>query len=247
MAEATSQKVLFFAYFDKKPQFDLPEESYGHTMLFCLKSGAFRYKIGNSPWYDAKENAIVLCPPGIPFYREATEPLSLLVAKLDMPDCVLPEAPVYCTDPRIQSDIAQLTKKGFTFAQNPDEKTCHYVLDLWYAATDSQDCKKRPLQEVYDYICANFCEDISINDIAQRYAYTAPRLIALFNKHYGAPPKSIISHNRIAKAQELLLQTDLSVGEISLTCGYEDTLYFSRIFSKYCGCSPSQFRKQETL
>ena len=247
MAEDTSPKVLFFAYFDKKPQFDLPEESYGHTMLFCLKSGAFRYKIGNTPWYDAKENAIVLCPPGVPFYREATEPLSLLIAKLNVPDCTLPQAPVYCTDPRVQSDIERLTEKGFAFTQSPDEKTCHYVLDLWYAATESLHRTKRPLQEVYDYICSHFCEDISINDMAQRYGYTAPRLIALFNKHYGAPPKNIILRNRITKAQGLLLQTDLPVGDVSLACGYEDTLYFSRIFSKYCGCSPSQFRKQETV
>lgn len=247
MAENISPQVLFFAYFDKKDQFDIPQESYGSTVLFCLKSGAFRYKIGNSPWYTAKENAIVLCPPGIPFYRETVEPVSLLMAKLDVPDGTLPETPVYCADPRVQSDIARLTKKGFAFTQNPDEKTCHYVLDLWYAATESLVNATRPLQDVYDYICNHYCEEISINELAQRHGCSAPRLIALFNKHYGAPPKNIILRNRIAKAQKLLLQTDLSVGEISLECGYEDTLYFSRIFSKYCGCSPSQFRKQETV
>ena len=247
MAENVAPQVLFFGYFDKKLRFEMPQEIYTNTVLFCLKSGAFRYKIGNSPWYTAKENAIVLCPPGVPFYREATEPLSLLMAKLDVPDCVLPEVPVYCTDPRVQSDIERLTEKGFAFTQSPDEKTCHYVLDLWYAAIESLHRTKRPLQEVYDYICSHFCEDISINDMAQRYGYTAPRLIALFNKHYGAPPKNIILRNRIVKAQGLLLQTDLPVGDISLACGYEDTLYFSRIFSKYCGCSPSHFRKQETV
>ena len=247
MAENTSPKVLFFAYYDKKLQFDIPQESYAHTMLFCLKSGAFRYKIGNSPWYTAKEKAIVLCPPDVPFYREATEPFSLLMARLDVPECTLPEAPIYCADPRVQSDIDRLTEKGFVFTQSPDEKTCHYVLDLWYAATENLSKAKRPLQEVYDYISSHFCQEISINDLAQRYGYSAPRLITLFNKHYGAPPKNIILRNRIMKAQELLLQTDLSVGEISLECGYEDTLYFSRIFSKYCGCSPSQFRKQETI
>ncbi|MBR3979059.1 MAG: helix-turn-helix transcriptional regulator [Oscillospiraceae bacterium] len=247
MAENAAPQVLFFAYFDCKPQFDFPQESYGHTVLFCLKSGAFRYKIGNGPWYVAKENAIVLCPPGVPFFREALGPVSLLMAKLDASACVLPEAPVYCTDPRVQSDIAHLTEKGFAFTYNPEEKICHYVRDLWYAATENPGNGRRPLQEVYDYICSHFCEDISINELAQKYGYTAPRLIALFNKHYGAPPKNIILRNRIIKAQGLLLQTDLSVGEISLACGYEDTLYFSRIFSKYCGCSPSQFRKQETI
>ena len=247
MVEDTSPKVLFFAYFDKKSQFDIPQESYSNTVLFCLKRGAFRYKIGNGLWHTAKENAIVLCPPNVPFCREATEPVSLLMAKLDAPACILPEAPVYCADPRVQSDIDRLTEKGFAFTQSPEEKVCHYVLDLWYAAMEGSGNTKRPLQEVYDYICSHYREDISINDIARRYGYTAPRLIALFNKHYGAPPKNIILRNRIMKAQELLLQTDLSVGEISLECGYEDTLYFSRIFSKYCGCSPSQFRKQETL
>lgn len=247
MADVSLQ-VLSFAYFDNLSQFVSPREVFDNTVLFCVKSGAFRYQFNDSPWYTAQENAIVLCPPGVSFFKETLEPVSLLMARLTVaPEFPLPQAPFYSDTCRVQEDIDALTGDGFTFTHTPNDKLCHYILDLWHTATGYLPSKKAPLQEAYDYICTHFCQDISINDMAQHYGYTTPRLIALFNKHYGAPPKNIILRNRITKAQGLLLQTNLSVGEISLKCGYEDTLYFSRIFSKYCGCSPSQFRKQECI
>ncbi len=249
MQNFSNFSISFFAYFDKKEQFARPQDTYETNVLFALKHGSFRYKIGNSDWYIAKENAIVLCPSGMPFYREMIEPTSLLMAKFTVDaNIALPLAPIYSPEnARVQGDMEALCGNGFVFTDTPDAKICHYMADLWYTATADLLTKKLPLHEAYDYICTHFWEDISINAMAQNYGYTPPRLITLFNKHYGAPPKNIISNLRIEKARRLLLQSDLSVGEIAQQCGYEDTLYFSRIFSKYCGLSPSQFRKKESL
>ena len=241
--------VRFFAYFDHKTDFSAEKSIYDTYVLFCVVKGSFRYKLADADWQTAEENSIVILKPGIPVYKEILEPLSLIVAKLHTEDAqALPAMPIVSAElARIQKDISVLTKNGFAYTNCPDEETCHYVLDLWYACTAAANRNQTPLQGTYDYICAHFCEDISIQDLAKSCGYTPPRFIAIFNKHYGAPPKNIILQKRILKAQQLLLQTDLSVGEISLQCGYEDALYFSRIFSKYCGLSPAQFRKSESI
>ena len=242
-------RVAFFACFNNKTAFAASEQAYEDYMLFCVDRGSFRYKIGEGDWHIAKESSIVILKPGIPVFKEVLEPLSLIIAKLHTEETFsFSEAPFISADLlRIRENISALTKNGFAYTDAPDEETCHYIMDLWYAACSALEKQQTPLQATYDYLCKHFCEDISIQALAKSCGYTPPRFIAIFNKHYGAPPKNIILQKRILKAQQLLLQTDLSVGEISLECGYEDALYFSRIFSKYCGVSPAQFRKIDNI
>jgi len=52
---------------------------------------------------------------------------------------------------------------------------------------------------------------------------------------------------RIQKAQNLLLETSLNLQKIAEMCGYENDFYFSRIFKKKVGLSPSQFRKMNQI
>lgn len=58
-----------------------------------------------------------------------------------------------------------------------------------------------------------------------------------------SPYKFILSL-RIDEAKELLLFSSMSINEISEQIGFADSSYFSRIFRKYTGCSPSDWRKR---
>lgn len=57
-------------------------------------------------------------------------------------------------------------------------------------------------------------------------------------------PAQYILSLRISNAQSLLENTSYNVTEISNIVGYENPLYFSRVFKKQCGMSPSEFRRQ---
>ena len=67
--------------------------------------------------------------------------------------------------------------------------------------------------------------------------------IRAFQAENGITPKAYLARVRINNARELLLHTDMKVGEVGKLCGYGDPLYFSRMFRKAMGVSPSEYRR----
>lgn len=90
-------------------------------------------------------------------------------------------------------------------------------------------------------------EDLSVNDsieeIASIYKMTPEHFIRSFKALYGTTPQNYRIESRLSKAKNLLDSTSLSVLSISEICGYRDPYYFSRLFKKHVGKSPSEYRK----
>ena len=90
----------------------------------------------------------------------------------------------------------------------------------------------------------SFTQDISIEEYARRQHMSISWFIRCFKQYMGMTPMQYITSIRINKARELLKNTNCSVQEISTLSGYENPLYFSRIFRKQTGLSPSRYRKE---
>ena len=86
-------------------------------------------------------------------------------------------------------------------------------------------------------------EGSSITDIATMYNMTPPHFIRSFKSEYGVTPNEYRQNYRIFQAINLLMTTNLSVCVISEQCGFNDQFYFSRIFKKRTGVSPTAYRK----
>ena len=56
------------------------------------------------------------------------------------------------------------------------------------------------------------------------------------------PPIDYFLHLKMQKACQLLFSQDMKIKQVALQLGYEDQYYFSRIFKKYMGMSPEQYR-----
>ena len=94
---------------------------------------------------------------------------------------------------------------------------------------------------IIDY---NFNTDISVNALAEKLQINISHLSRLFTNKMGISPKQYILNKKIDRAIELLTSTNASVKEISNSVGIEDQLYFSRIFKKKTGFSPSEYKNK---
>jgi transcriptional regulator GlxA family with amidase domain len=64
----------------------------------------------------------------------------------------------------------------------------------------------------------------------------------VFKKQFGVSPLYYVIQKRVALAGAMLTETDLSMKEVAAAVGYDDPYYFSRIFRKVAGASPTQYR-----
>ena len=95
------------------------------------------------------------------------------------------------------------------------------------------------------YFNDNYNRDIHIEEYAASRGMSVSWFIRNFKKYTGTTPMQFVKSIRITNAQMLLETTNYAVNEISRIVGYDNPLYFSRLFRKQKGCSPSQFRKKE--
>lgn len=97
--------------------------------------------------------------------------------------------------------------------------------------------------EVMQYLQCHYNEDINLNQIASSLHYSPSYLTKIFYQQYETTPNKYIITLRMQKAQQLLSRNpELSVRQIGETVGYPEQGYFSRIFKKYVGMSPLEYR-----
>lgn len=68
-----------------------------------------------------------------------------------------------------------------------------------------------------------------------------------FKKEYNNSPTNYINNRRVEKAKELLMFTEMSIGDIAFEIGLQDSLYFTRLFKSKTGIPPSKYRSEKLL
>ena len=97
------------------------------------------------------------------------------------------------------------------------------------------------------YIDRNYTdENISLDSVAVASNISANYLSALFSQKVGLSFVEYITKKRMARARQLLRNTSKRSGEIAVDIGYKDPRYFSFVFKKKHGCTPSQYRNGES-
>ncbi|OOF69822.1 DNA-binding transcriptional regulator AraC [Rodentibacter caecimuris] len=98
---------------------------------------------------------------------------------------------------------------------------------------------------VCDLILENLSQNWSVEYFANRVFLSESRLSHLFKESLGVGLIQWREQQRINEAKKLLYFSSLPVHKIAKSLGYEDSLYFSKIFKKHTALSPSQFRVGE--
>lgn len=106
------------------------------------------------------------------------------------------------------------------------------------------DTSSDKINEAVTFITANYNTEVNIIELATSCNLSRSRFMYLFKEQTGMAPHIYQQTLRIKNSITLLTSTKLSVAEIGAQCGYQDPLYFSRIFKKYVGVSPREYREQ---
>lgn len=98
-----------------------------------------------------------------------------------------------------------------------------------------------------EYISNEFSRSISIQKLAKHLGVSVCWLNLNFKIYTGLTPMQYAINMRLAHSKELLRTTDYTITEIAQLCGYEDSLYFSRLFKKHTDFSPREYRNRYSL
>ncbi|MGG1515598.1 AraC family transcriptional regulator [Paenibacillus oryzisoli] len=101
--------------------------------------------------------------------------------------------------------------------------------------------------KVCAYIQEHAHESLTLEKLAAHVYLSSSHFSYLFRKEMGQPPSQYLRNHRIQMSEELLVQTDLPINEISRRVGYNELSEFSRAFRHAAGISPQAYRKQMRL
>jgi two-component system, response regulator YesN len=101
------------------------------------------------------------------------------------------------------------------------------------------------MQLLLDYIHAHYTESLTLTEVAKAFHFNPSYLSTFFASHNPEGFNEYLNKIRVEKASELLRGGEASISEISGMVGYSDHSYFTKVFKKRTGLSPSQYRIQQ--
>lgn len=110
--------------------------------------------------------------------------------------------------------------------------------------------KKKPEKKIHwvvraflSYADTFYNTDIKIEDISGLYNTNAKYAGRLFKKEVGMSFCEYLNNRRIEEAKRILIEKNMSIGEVAFECGYNNITYFNRVFKNITGLSPGEYRK----
>lgn len=111
-------------------------------------------------------------------------------------------------------------------------------------ARAEQQSSATAISQVMEYLKENYQEKIKLADLAEYVHMNESYLSSQIKKSSGMNFTEILNRMRVDEAKKLLLNTDLSVESIADKAGFTSWSYFSRVFKRYCGATPAEYRRR---
>jgi AraC-like DNA-binding protein len=110
-------------------------------------------------------------------------------------------------------------------------------------SVESSNTNRSLIENSAEYIRNHYGEDISLDELLEETPISKSYFLRLFRQYMGTTPYNFLLCTRITQAKELLVMTDLSVGEIARRIGFGSESNFSARFAAMVGQSPLHYRK----
>ena len=151
------------------------------------------------------------------------------------------------TTSRLLMNIAEVS--GNTAAADAEMAGCLYMFLAHLIRMNEEEIANAPHQKYVSnalrFIQYNYANDIGVSDIAGYVGISRSQLYRAFLEDFGMSPHSYLQSYRINEACSLLRNPDFSIAEIAGSVGFNDPLYFSRVFKSIKHRTPSEYQHEE--
>lgn len=101
------------------------------------------------------------------------------------------------------------------------------------------------IEDIREYVQGHYMENIAVAQIAKQYHLNAAYLSTVFKERNNISLSSYIEGVRMEKAKRFLKEDWGNITEVALAAGYSDSNYFTKVFKKYTGMTPSQWKRKK--
>ncbi len=102
-------------------------------------------------------------------------------------------------------------------------------------------------ERIETYIKEHYAEELSMHELSEQMNYSEAYFCKLFKQCFRINFTAYLVAYRVEIAKEMLENTNINIKEIGKACGYTDSNYFSRIFKRVVGCTPTEYRMKIML
>lgn len=146
---------------------------------------------------------------------------------------------------RLRSIVIDLKERELSAMQNA-KMAFDLFLDIKEAIQNEIQQKTDGIQAVKKYIDTYYFEDISLDFLSERYMMSKYTLIRQFEETYKSSPINYLKQVRIIQSLSLLWEEE-EIGQVAKKVGFSTGNYFSKVFKKEMGMSPSEYRNQKEI
>lgn len=240
-------------------------EALQYIMLYCVDGEGWIEVAGNKQKLSTGE--VVILPKGKAHSYGSNSKNSWSIYWIHFDGNMAPyfcedlERPLFINtgkDSRIEDrlelfeDIFSILKNGYSKINLDYSVTVlfHFLgslkfINAFRSSLSDRQTSRDIIEEAIHFMRENIQQQIKLEEIAQYTNYSVSHFSILFKDKTGHSPLNYFNHLRIQAACHHLDFTDLQINQIAMMTGFEDQFYFSRIFSKIMGCSPTEYRKRK--
>lgn len=106
---------------------------------------------------------------------------------------------------------------------------------------------KAVAERILSYIDANYAQDISMQDAARAMGYADAYFCKIFKESFDKSFMVYLADYRMEKARELLEDMTVNIKDVGSSVGYRDSNYFTKVFKRIVGVTPTEYRTQKLM
>ena len=235
---------------------DVWPEHHHHNMweLILNLSGNGTMNIDGTE-YEYSSGTIIICPPNTPHSKQSNNGFQDIFLQFDTPLTFMKNSVVVFED-KEEDTIRMLMYKALNYFNRKsqgykDVLNAILSLILTVLSCDITDERSNIVRQMEDELIKHYIEpSFMVRDLYDSIPYDKDYIRRCFKRETGITPNTYLTNLRIDNAIRLIKKVNseyekLNIAELAFMCGYDDALYFSKVFKKRTGLSPREYLKSK--